>query len=139
MQLRALADGSMPRRTGLFAHLASATKAAVGSVPGTLRLLFVAEHVGCGTPPLSGADLCDLRAFTGARVVYALTAAKVAGAVAQTHVFDYRIASGKGHSHFGAPLGSVEIKLVDMGEHKTTDESPRGEVSSLLIRSMILS
>jgi hypothetical protein len=62
--------------------------------------------------------------------VYALTAARVAGAVAQTNVFDYRKDGGarNKHSHFGVPMSSLEIKLVDTGFHKTTDDTPKGEV-----------
>lgn len=72
--------------------------------------------------------LSDLRVFTGARVVYALAAARVAGAVSQTAFYDYRTeASGKGH--FGAPPTSVEIFLKDKGAHKTTDDVIEGEVS----------
>jgi hypothetical protein len=136
-QRSALAAGNMPRRGGVLASLgAVGSTATVGGVPGALRLVLVASRAGCGDaePPVGEADLCDLRAATGARVVYALTAAKVAGAVAQTHAFDYRVAEGargaaRGHSHFGAPVGSVEVKLVDAGEHRTTDACARGEVS----------
>jgi hypothetical protein len=130
-QQSALTNGNMPRRGGVLAGLAAPTPA-VGAAPGALRLLLVAWRAGSGgvEPPVGEADLCDLRAATGARVVYALTAARVAGAVAQTHAFDYRVADGaRGHSHFGAPVGSVEVKLVDAGEHRTTDECVRGEVS----------
>jgi hypothetical protein len=56
-----------------------------------------------------------MRIFTGARVLYALTAAKVAGALFQTHAYDYRRDSGP--SHFGPPLSSVEIKLVGLQEN----------------------
>ena len=131
VQRSALANGNMPRRGGVLASLAAPTPA-VGA-PGALRVLLVASRAGSRSaePPVGEADLCDLRAATGARVVYALTAARVAGAVAQTHAFDYRVADGaRGHSHFGAPVGSVEVKLVDAGEHRTTDECARGEVSN---------
>jgi hypothetical protein len=60
-------------------------------------------------------QLTDLRIFTGARVLYALTAAKVAGALFQTLAYDYRRYSGP--SHFGPPLSSVEIKLVGHQEN----------------------
>jgi hypothetical protein len=132
-QRNALAGGNMPRRGGVLAGVGAAAPA-VGS-PGALRLLLVASRAGSSStePPVGEADLGDLRAATGARVVYALTAARVAGAVAQTHAFDYRVADGaRGHSHFGAPVGSVEVKLVDAGEHRTTDECAKGEVSHLV-------
>jgi hypothetical protein len=95
-----------------------------------LRLILTAERAGTDTPRLSSAVLTDLRAFTGARIMYALTAAKVAGAVTQTGFFDYRVFEDeKGGSHFGPPLTSTEVLLKDMGAWKTTDEGSRGEVS----------
>jgi len=122
--------GRMPVAT-VFAALFDYTRPAIGEQPGKLRLLYVSERASTGCPPLGSADLSDLRAFTGARVVYALTAAKVAGAVTQTQIYDYRreeTPKGK-HSHFGIPLSSVEVKLVDTPKHKTTDEGdPEGEV-----------
>lgn len=128
-------SGKLPTNT-LLTKLNAPTRAAVGTTPGKLRLVHVSERAGAqDAPPLSSADLSDLRIYLHARVVYALTAAKVAGAVTQTNVFDYRreelqAASGKGkqYSHFGAPVTSVEIKLVDRDEHKTTDEEAKGEV-----------
>jgi hypothetical protein len=101
-------------------------------VGGKLRLILTAERAGAGTPLLSTAVLSDLRAFTGARVAYALTAAKVAGAVAQTGFYDYRVSSEGDEAvvHFGPPLTSTEILFRDMGEHRTTAEGgSKGEVS----------
>ncbi|KAL2176330.1 uncharacterized protein P884DRAFT_260867 [Thermothelomyces heterothallicus CBS 202.75] len=93
-----------------------------------LRLILTAERAGAGTPLLSTAVLTDLRAITGARIVYALTAAKVAGAATQTLFFDYRVFEGQ-QTHFGPPLTSTEILFRDMGEWKTTDEEgSRGEI-----------
>lgn len=95
-----------------------------------LRLILTAERAGADTPRLSSAVLTDLRAFTGARIMYALTAAKVAGAVTQTGFFDYRVFEDeKGGCHFGPPLTSTEVLLKDVGTWKTTDEGSRGEVS----------
>ncbi|KAK4137659.1 acetyl-CoA synthetase-like protein [Trichocladium antarcticum] len=98
--------------------------------PGTtkLRLILTAERVGAETPKLSTAVLSDLRAFTGARVMYALTAAKVAGAATQTGFYDYRVFEHETCSHFGPPLTSTEILLRDTNEFKTTDERSRGEI-----------
>ncbi|KAG7289066.1 hypothetical protein NEMBOFW57_005428 [Staphylotrichum longicolle] len=94
-----------------------------------LRLILTAERAGADTPRLSSAVLTDLRAFTGARIMYALTAAKVAGAVTQTGFFDYRVFEDeKGGCHFGPPLTSTEVLLKDMGTWKTTDEGSRGEI-----------
>ncbi|KAL2163107.1 hypothetical protein VTH06DRAFT_6943 [Thermothelomyces fergusii] len=93
-----------------------------------LRLILTAERAGAGTPLLSSAVLTDLRAMTGARIVYALTAARVAGAATQTLFYDYRVLEG-GQTHFGPPLTSTEILFRDMGECRTTDEGgSRGEI-----------
>lgn len=119
LHVRTLDTGRMPRSSS------------TGPTPGKLRLLFVSERAGAACPPLSSADLADLRVLTGARVVYALTAARVAGAVASTNVFDYRreMAPSGRYSHFGAPMSSLEAKLVDTAAHKTTEEGhPAGEV-----------
>jgi len=73
--------------------------------------------------------LSDLRIYLGARIVYALTSAKVAGAVTQTGIYDYRVDSGNlKYSHFGVPVTSVEIYCKDTTDHKTTDESSAGEI-----------
>lgn len=125
-QTQALAAGTMPIKP----TLTSPAFASVGTPPGKLRLLFVFERINSGTPPLSSVELSELRAFTGARVIYGLTSARVAGTIAQTTFFDYRTdetPKGK-HAHFGVPLGAVEIKLVDTDSHKTTDEKPLGEI-----------
>ena len=96
------------------------------------RLIFTSERIGTDSVPLSPRELTDLRIFTGSRVVYALTTAKVAGAVAQTHVYDYREdpAAGK-RSHFGGPLGSVELKVAETPEQaipESADVNPKGHL-----------
>ncbi|OIW30298.1 hypothetical protein CONLIGDRAFT_661657 [Coniochaeta ligniaria NRRL 30616] len=119
-------SGAMPAAsflTKLNDHL----KPAIGTKPGKLRLLYIAERAGAGTPPLSSAVLSDLRVFTGARIIYALTAAKVAGAVAQTQLYDYRVFDDQ-CSHFGPPLTSTEVYLRDTDVHRTTDAESRGEI-----------
>jgi hypothetical protein len=133
MQSQSLEAGRMPT-DNFLAPLKGHTRSTIGSSPGKLRLLFISEKANANTPPLSSHDLCDLRIFTGARVVYALTAARVAGAVAQTNVFDYRKDGGarNKHSHFGVPMSCLEIKLVDTEFHKTTDDTPKGEVRSII-------
>lgn len=61
--------------------------------------------------------------------MYALTAARVAGAVAQTNMYDYRIGGlASKHSHFGVPLSSVEVKVKDTPTLKTTEEQAVGEL-----------
>ncbi|KAL4728596.1 hypothetical protein ACLX1H_005347 [Fusarium chlamydosporum] len=99
----------------------------LGTTPGKLRLVLVAERAGSDTPLLSANVLSDLRIFTGARVVYALTAAKVAGAISQTAFYDYRLPTDA-KTHFGPPLTSVEVYLKDSGVHKTTDDKIEGQI-----------
>jgi hypothetical protein len=129
LETRMLTAGRLPTDT-LLTRINAPTRATVGTSPGKLRLLFASERAGLNTPPLSSEDLSDLRIYTKARVVYALTAAKVAGAVAQTNIYDYRrgVTQSNKHSHFGVPLSSLEIKFKDNGPHKTTDEQSAGEV-----------
>lgn len=120
-QTQSLRSGYMP----------SSSWTSLGASTAKLRLLYVFERVHSGTPPLSPSMLSDLRAFTGARVIYALTAAKVVGPVAQTAFYDYRIAAPAetAQSHFGPPVSSLEIKLLDTDTHKTVDgQDPVGEV-----------
>lgn len=129
METQILTSGRLPTDS-FFSRLNAPTRASLGTTPGKLRLLFVSERAGQNTPPLSSEDLSDLRVYTKARVIYALTAAKVAGAVAQTNVYDYRrgLTPSNRHSHFGVPLSSVEVKLKDSASHKTTDEHTAGEI-----------
>jgi DNA polymerase III psi subunit len=101
----------------------------IGTTPGKLRLIYVAKQAGVASTPLSAEILSDLRIYTGARIIYALTAAKVAGAVTQTGLYDYRVDGSEKCSHFGAPVTSCEILFKDTSEHKTTDEVSTGEVS----------
>jgi hypothetical protein len=110
-------------------------------LPGSkLRLILTADRVGAGTPRLPSATLCDLRAFTGARIMYALTTARVAGAVAQTGFFDYRVFENEtgGGCHFGPPLTSTEVMFRDMGKWKTGAERSMGEVSHSLFFSWVV-
>lgn len=119
-------DGVLSAANPLSAF--SAARPAIGTTPGKLRLLYVAERAGSDSPHLSSAVLSDLRVFLGARVVYALAAARVAGAASQTAFFDYRVdEAGKGH--FGAPLSSVELILRNKGQYTVTDDKIEGEVS----------
>jgi len=129
LETRMLTAGRLPTDTFLT-KLNAPTRAAVGTTPGKLRLVFVAERLGLNTPPLSSEDLSDLRIYTKSRIVYALTTAKVAGAVAQTNMYDYRRGTtpANKHSHFGVPLSCVEIKLKDTDHYKTTDEQSIGEL-----------
>ncbi|KAK3953046.1 hypothetical protein QBC32DRAFT_339914 [Pseudoneurospora amorphoporcata] len=118
--------GVMPTASFLSSYYDS-LRPSIGTKPGKLRLILTAERVGSDTPRLSSQVLSDLRAYTGARIIYALTAAKVAGAVTQTLFYDYRVFEDK-CSHFGPPLSSTEVFFKDMGEYKTTDGVSRGEI-----------
>lgn len=137
LQTRTLTqDGVMPLAS-MLTRFNDSLKPAIGTSPGKLRLILVSEQAGGDLPTLASMDLSDVRIFTNARVIYALTAAKVAGAVAQTGFYDYRVdtSPGKG-SHFGAPLSSVEIYLKDTKDHKTTDDVANGEVSFQYLNCM---
>ncbi|OAQ98629.1 hypothetical protein LLEC1_02945 [Akanthomyces lecanii] len=121
-------EGVMATANALSAF-ATAAKPVLGTTPGQLRLIYTADRAGSQqTPGLSPGVLTDLRILTGARIVYALAAAKVAGAVAQTAFYDYRADFGDDKGHFGSPTSSVEVILKDSGSHKTTDEHVEGEI-----------
>ena len=91
-------------------------------VPGP-RLIFVSTYISANPHFLSSKQLHDLRVLTGARIVYALTATNVAGAISQTNALDYRIQDVPLEpSHFGAPLSAVEIKVVDTPMSKISDD-----------------
>lgn len=122
-QSQSLSAGRMP---GSSLLLPSTTTS--GNTPGKLRLILTSDRLDLDTPPLSSSTLSDLRVFTRARIVYALTASAVFGAVAQTHVFDYRREEGEGHSRFGAPVSSVEIRLVGSGDAEVGKSEPVGEL-----------
>ncbi|KAK8100852.1 hypothetical protein PG999_011226 [Apiospora kogelbergensis] len=121
VQTRSLVqNGAMPVASFL-SQFNDSIRPEVGTTPGKLRLLYVAEGINAGTPVLKEQTISDLRIFTGARVIYALTAAKVAGAVTQTQFHDYRV-SGDGPSHFGPPVSSVEVLLRDSASHRTSQD-----------------
>jgi hypothetical protein len=129
-QTRTLTQNGVMPSFSMLARFNDSLRPAIGITPGKLRLVFVSEKIGDHIP-LSSSDLSDLRVFTGARVIYALTAAKVVGAVSQTAIYDYRVDDEK-QSHFGAPVSSVEILLKDTKDHKTSDVLSAGEVSSVI-------
>lgn len=124
-QLRKLDAGIMPSRS-LLNQVASIGPTAELSLE-RVRLLCVSHRADADPAArLTSAQLADLKIFLGARVVYALTGAGVAGAVSQTNVFDYRRFTGP--SHFGAPLSSVELLLTGV-----SDECPlEGQVGAIL-------
>jgi acyl-CoA synthetase (AMP-forming)/AMP-acid ligase II len=126
---QSLAAGQMPDASSLLFRLLAPSKTAIE--PGKLRLILTSERLGSGSPALSDTMISELRIATRARICYALSHPQVAGAVAQTHVFDYRIRDDrgtKGYGHFGLPLSSVEIKLVNGKDEEVAGSTPRGEV-----------
>nr|POE87397.1 hypothetical protein CFP56_29986 [Quercus suber] len=126
-QAQTMSAGRMPTDTLLFKVLAPSASAA-GNAPGKLRLILTSERLNAGSPVLTSTMLSDLRIFTRARICYALTAAPVAGAVAQTNVFDYRRDDGDRHAHFGIPLSSVEIKLIGISDEPVGGNTPTGHL-----------
>ncbi|KAK3378523.1 hypothetical protein B0H63DRAFT_250170 [Podospora didyma] len=128
LQTRHLTQNGVMPVAGLLSSYYDRLRPALGSKPGKLRLIFTAERVGSGNPQLSSIVLSDLRAYTGARIMYALTAPKVAGAVTQTNFYDYRVFEDASGSHFGPPLTSTEIILKDWKNYKTTNESSQGQI-----------
>jgi AMP-binding enzyme len=126
-QSQTLAGGNMPL-SSIITTMSGNTKAKLGAKPDYLRLVYITEKAHSINPSLSSRELSDLRIFTGAHVVYALTAAPVAGAIAQTHYYDYRVHDDAKRSHFGGPLGSLEVRLIDTEHHRTNDDVVEGEV-----------
>ncbi|KAI0403177.1 hypothetical protein F4802DRAFT_599322 [Xylaria palmicola] len=128
VQTRSLVQNGVLSGSSLFASYNDSLRPRIGITPGKLRLVYVAHPANSNSPLLSELTLSDLRIFTGARVIYALSAAPCAGAVAQTQFHDYRVSGdGKG-SHFGPPVSSTEILLRDSGSHKITDDNYTGEI-----------
>ncbi|GAP93111.1 putative amp-dependent synthetase ligase protein [Rosellinia necatrix] len=129
VQTRSLVQSGVMPAASFFKSYNDSLRPVLGTKPGKLRLVYVAHPANSSsTPLLSELTLSDLRIFTGARVIYALSAAPCAGAVAQTQFHDYRVlGNGKG-SHFGPPLSSTEILLRDSGSYKITDQSYTGGV-----------
>ncbi|ESZ89730.1 hypothetical protein SBOR_9887 [Sclerotinia borealis F-4128] len=128
-QTRSLVQqGVMPLAT-VFSRMYDHLRPIIGTSPGKLRLIYVSEPIGAPSTPLSAEMLSDLRIYTGSRIIYALTASKVAGAVSQTGIYDYRVDDGsEKYSHFGAPPPSVEVFLKDTKEYQTSDTSSVGEI-----------
>ncbi|KAG6020516.1 hypothetical protein E4U19_006309 [Claviceps sp. Clav32 group G5] len=127
LSTKTLTQRGVHAASNALSAFAAGARLRVGTTPGKLRLVYTAERIGARTPLLSCQVLSDLRVLSGARIIYALSAAKVAGSVTQTAVFDYRV-SADVETHFGAPTTSVEIYMKDLGSHKTTDDVVEGEI-----------
>ncbi|KAG6309169.1 hypothetical protein E4U44_007329 [Claviceps purpurea] len=127
LSTKTLTQRGVHAASNALSGFAAGARLRVGTTPGKLRLVYTAERIGAHTPLLSCQVLSDLRVLSGARIIYALSAARVAGSVTQTAVFDYRV-SADVETHFGAPTTSVEIYMKDLGSHKTTDDVVEGEI-----------
>ncbi|KAE8446170.1 hypothetical protein EG329_012395 [Mollisiaceae sp. DMI_Dod_QoI] len=128
-QTRSLVQNGVMPVASMFSRMYDTLRPAIGTTPGKLRLIYVSEQPGANSPPLTSQELSDLRIYTGSRIIYALTSANVAGAVAQTGIYDYRIDEpSEKYSHFGAPVTSVEVFFKDTRDHNTTDERSAGEI-----------
>lgn len=125
-----LQAGRLPSDTWLFRLLAPSTTASANK-PGTLRLILTPHRLAVpasDSPTLSSTQLSDLRLLTQTRIVYALTHPAVAGAIAQTNVFDYRRDDGQGPAHFGVPVSSVEVRLRSDVDDDVAGNRPKGEM-----------
>ncbi|KAI5307925.1 hypothetical protein KEM55_007038, partial [Ascosphaera atra] len=104
---------------GVFPIDSLASRLTLSELSPGLRLLLISQPIDAGKRShLSPQELSDLRCMLKTRVSYALTAPKVFGAVCQTNPYDYRRFA---RSHFGPPLSSLELKVVD----GTSDEDDR--------------
>lgn len=112
-QTRSLASGVMPKTSRLLP---------------SPRLIYICNRADVDPLPLESNELFDLRILTGARIVYALTHGTVAGAIAQTNIFDYQSRKNEfsKHAHFGSPLSCIEIKLAETSR-KSENETPLGQ------------
>ncbi|OAP64736.1 hypothetical protein AYL99_00708 [Fonsecaea erecta] len=90
-----------------------------------LRVLLIPQSVTApASARLSSSTLHNIRTHFKCRIGYALTSPSVAGAIAQTNIFDYRDKGDK-VCCVGAPLSSVEINLA--GEEPAMgSRTPRG-------------
>ncbi|KAL8638342.1 MAG: hypothetical protein Q9228_004500 [Teloschistes exilis] len=113
-QASSLAEGIMPKIVGQL------------SSP---RFIYTFEDSANAKAPLTLADLGDLRLLTGARTAYAFTDAKVAGAISQTSIYDYRRdQEAQQQAAFGGPVSAVEVLLVDADGHRNSDEMALGKL-----------
>lgn len=131
------AASSLPQK---FRHWLAARSLSSGimpkpsSIPPKPRLLYISNRLGgpVDAPPLEAHELFELRILTGARIIYALTEPSVAGSIAQTNMLDYRHHANEisRHAHFGPPLSSVEVKLIEVHARKADkdDATPWGHV-----------
>ncbi|KAJ5089122.1 hypothetical protein N7532_007806 [Penicillium argentinense] len=126
VQARTLDAGNMPSKN-IFSQIARVGPTSELSLD-NLRLLCISHRVDAEPAVrLTSEQLTELRIFTDARIVYALTGPGIAGAIAQTNVFDYRCLTGP--SHFGAPLSSTELTLTDVSESEASNDNLEGQIT----------
>ncbi|KAL9130262.1 MAG: hypothetical protein Q9217_001512 [Psora testacea] len=115
-KLETLKHGSMPKSSAVLRDV---------------RLIYTYEQADVNKESLTAAQLSNIRLFTGARVIYALTDANVAGAICQTNMLDYQTSGLKFNkpSHFGPPLSCVEVKLVATTDGEIDDDKPIGRLA----------
>lgn len=131
VQARTLESGNMPSNN-IISQVARIAPTAELSLD-NLRLLCISHRIDSdASARLTSEQLTDLRIYTGARIIYALTGPGIAGAITQTNVFDYRCLTGP--SHFGSPLSSVEITLTGVSETGSSDSLPEGQVCFVMSR-----
>ncbi|KAI7590929.1 acetyl-CoA synthetase-like protein, partial [Hortaea werneckii] len=120
--------GRLPSPTNLLSRFLPPVLPSSASVPelnkpGHLRLILTATNLSTTSSGLPSSDgprltspiLSDLRILLrGTRIVHAACVPSVAGAIAQSNVFDYRRdLSAEGLAHFGVPLAHVEVVFAD--------------------------
>jgi hypothetical protein len=97
-----------------------------------LRLVLIGQPAASRTR-LSSSTLHELRLLLGAKVAYGLTVPKVAGAISQTNLHDYR---NKGENvSVGPPLGSVEVHMTG-SEEKLGSPTPEGKVCCCPVKGL---
>ncbi|EXJ70038.1 uncharacterized protein A1O5_07111 [Cladophialophora psammophila CBS 110553] len=114
MTTRTLQQGNLPTKQATSAHALS-----------HLRVLLIPQSsTAPASTRLSSSTLHSIRTHLKCRIGYALTSPSVAGAIAQTNIFDYRD-KGLKVCCVGAPLSSVEVNLTGE-EHVMGSRTPRG-------------
>ncbi|KIW92542.1 uncharacterized protein Z519_06389 [Cladophialophora bantiana CBS 173.52] len=111
---RTLQQGNLPTKQATAADALS-----------HLRVLLIPQaSTAPASTRLSSSTLHSIRTHLKCRIGYALTSPSVAGAIAQTNIFDYRD-KGPKVCCVGAPLSSVEVNLTGE-EHVMGSRTPRG-------------
>ncbi|KAI1337515.1 hypothetical protein F5Y15DRAFT_390643 [Xylariaceae sp. FL0016] len=128
VQTRSLVQNGVMPAASFLSSYNSSLHPRIGIKPGKLRLLYTSHEAGSMSPQLSEAMLSDIRVFTGARVIYALTTPKCAGAATQTLFHDYRMGGDGSGVHFGPPVSATEVLLRDSGKYKISDNDYTGEI-----------